>query len=297
LYNFRARDYDSRTGTFLSRDPVDPTEQDPEALNPYQAMYNNPYVYTDPTGMFSLAELNAGQSIQNTLKANLYNSFRQRLIDKAQGVVTDVLMGAAQNLLANMVPGGSFFDTVLDIASGDPSVTGQAGAMWERMLTDAVCNTLLGDNQKYTQNLWIQPRVSTKGQPTRNGLNCGGYQYTKTGRVSSKGVGGTGPMPDFIIKEGGPSATDHATNSTYKKAYLIGDIKSTWETVGRAVGEKQWDAITNYAKYSNRHQYVPTALYVTAIGGKESTHQKIVNEGLKNNVFVYLLTMIPDLKR
>jgi RHS repeat-associated protein len=45
VYHFRARDYDSKTGTFLSRDPIDPNAQAPEALNPYQAMYNNPYVY------------------------------------------------------------------------------------------------------------------------------------------------------------------------------------------------------------------------------------------------------------
>jgi RHS repeat-associated protein len=68
IYNFRARDYDSRTGTFLSRDPVDPNSQAPEALNPYQAMYNNAYVYSDPTGMFSITEINASISIQDSLK-------------------------------------------------------------------------------------------------------------------------------------------------------------------------------------------------------------------------------------
>jgi RHS repeat-associated protein len=67
IYHFRARDYDSKTGTFLSRDPVDPNEQQPEAMNSYQAMYNNPYIYSDPSGQVTLTDLNMSQVIQDIL--------------------------------------------------------------------------------------------------------------------------------------------------------------------------------------------------------------------------------------
>jgi RHS repeat-associated protein len=67
LYHFRARDYDPETGLFLSRDPVDIIEMAPESFNPYQFVYNNPYVYSDPTGMITLTELNAAQNMQSIL--------------------------------------------------------------------------------------------------------------------------------------------------------------------------------------------------------------------------------------
>jgi RHS repeat-associated protein len=44
LYYFRARDYDSKTGLFLSRDKVDPIQENPESANPYQFAFQNPCV-------------------------------------------------------------------------------------------------------------------------------------------------------------------------------------------------------------------------------------------------------------
>jgi RHS repeat-associated protein len=67
LYYFRARDYDAATGLFLSRDPVDIIQIAPESFNPYQFVYNNPYIYSDPTGMFTITELNAAENMQTAL--------------------------------------------------------------------------------------------------------------------------------------------------------------------------------------------------------------------------------------
>jgi RHS repeat-associated protein len=69
LYNFRARYYDPETGRFMSYDPIDLIEMEPESSNPYQFVYNNPHVYSDPTGMFSIMELNATISVQDALSA------------------------------------------------------------------------------------------------------------------------------------------------------------------------------------------------------------------------------------
>jgi RHS repeat-associated protein len=59
LYYMRARDYDSQTGLFLSRDPIDMQEQGVEAFSPYQFAYGNPLVFSDPTGLFSITEVTA----------------------------------------------------------------------------------------------------------------------------------------------------------------------------------------------------------------------------------------------
>ncbi len=47
LYNFRARYYDPETGRFMSYDPIDLIEMEPESSNPYQFVYNNPHVYSN----------------------------------------------------------------------------------------------------------------------------------------------------------------------------------------------------------------------------------------------------------
>lgn len=102
IYHFRARDYDSKTGTFLSRDPVDPTEQQPAAMNPYQFGYNNPYIYSDPTGMFTMIELNTTMTVQNTLNAArsyAVNAIRQQAVEQARGFVMDLAFSAIRSYL------------------------------------------------------------------------------------------------------------------------------------------------------------------------------------------------------
>jgi RHS repeat-associated protein len=59
LYFVRARTYDSRTGRFVSRDPVDGITREPERNNPYTFANSNPQRWSDPTGLFTLADISA----------------------------------------------------------------------------------------------------------------------------------------------------------------------------------------------------------------------------------------------
>ncbi|MGF1467078.1 MAG: RHS repeat-associated core domain-containing protein, partial [Sandaracinaceae bacterium] len=54
LYYVRARTYDAETGRFITRDPIEGRVHRPESLSPYALSNANPYVYQDPTGLFSL---------------------------------------------------------------------------------------------------------------------------------------------------------------------------------------------------------------------------------------------------
>jgi RHS repeat-associated protein len=294
IYHFRARDYDSKTGTFLSRDPVDPNEQQPEAMNPYQAMYNNPYLYSDPSGEFTLSEINVTQVTQKALQQQLYNTIRQEIIDQARGTVSRILISTAQNLVTNLIPGSGVIIDILDgITSG--------GATWERLLTDALCGTLLGNYRQFVSQLWLQARVTTDGTPTADGLNCGEVTYTPRGRtIFTAGLyppGTRGSKPDFIIKDGGPATTDFARTRTGRKAWLIGDVKANWNTVEDSFSKNQGKAILSYAKYSNKHQVIPVALFVTAIGGTAQTERDIVRKALQRNVYAYTLTLFPNFRR
>jgi RHS repeat-associated protein len=75
--------YDSfgnpETGRFMSYDPIELIDMEPESSNPYQFVYNNPHVYSDPTGMFSIIELNTTLNLQDTLRSIAGEQVRQYL--------------------------------------------------------------------------------------------------------------------------------------------------------------------------------------------------------------------------
>jgi RHS repeat-associated protein len=52
LYDYKARFYDPTLGRFLQPDPIVPEPGNPQALNRYAYVYNNPLRYTDPTGHY-----------------------------------------------------------------------------------------------------------------------------------------------------------------------------------------------------------------------------------------------------
>ena len=56
LYWYASRAYDPEIGRFVSPDPIVPTPGNPQALNRYSYVYNNPLRYTDPSGHDPLGE-------------------------------------------------------------------------------------------------------------------------------------------------------------------------------------------------------------------------------------------------
>jgi len=50
LYNYNARLYDPEIGRFISADSIVPDPANPQSLNRYSYVINNPLIYTDPTG-------------------------------------------------------------------------------------------------------------------------------------------------------------------------------------------------------------------------------------------------------
>ena len=50
LYWYASRAYDPETGRFCTPDPIAPTPGNPQALNRYSYVYNNPLKYVDPSG-------------------------------------------------------------------------------------------------------------------------------------------------------------------------------------------------------------------------------------------------------
>jgi RHS repeat-associated protein len=50
LYDYGAREYDHTIGRFMQPDSASPDPPDPQSLNSYSYVLNNPLRYVDPTG-------------------------------------------------------------------------------------------------------------------------------------------------------------------------------------------------------------------------------------------------------
>lgn len=272
IYHFRARDYDSKTGMFLSRDPVDPNEQSPEAMNPYQAMYNNPYLYSDPTGMFTIMEMNANFSVQNSLEAaRTYagNEVKQYLKSKVGEALGNAFTGFVKKLLP-----------LNDIPIDALPKRFQDGNMFEDYLKGQICGIFNAVGGPFVNRLWMEPSVLREGIPSAPGLSCGELFDEQTRKGFKRGKGSS---PDFIFKDGSPMDTSN-------KAFLIGDVKLTMAGALRDVtgtGSKsgnphnQWTAMRAYAK---KHVGVPMVLYVTFkrySKGNQMSDQQLASEFAK----------------
>ncbi|QUY46218.1 putative Ig domain-containing protein [Acaryochloris marina] len=105
LQYLRQRFYDPSTGRFISQDAFEGFLDDPITQNRFLYANANPVTYTDPSGYFSISELNAGKIISNILSKG-----SAALSATASTAVSRTIAGAATGI----------FGTALDkIAKGE----------------------------------------------------------------------------------------------------------------------------------------------------------------------------------
>ena len=78
LYYVRARNYDSQTGRFLSRDPAEGRRSQPWSWQTFGAFFANPYVWTDPTGRFNSPSLTVTSIASSILSSIALPAFTVR---------------------------------------------------------------------------------------------------------------------------------------------------------------------------------------------------------------------------
>jgi hypothetical protein len=265
-------------------------------MNPYQFAYQNPNLYSDPTGLFSISEINASQVIKNELERQTYQTIKSQIQEKAQGVVGNIFQSTLKTIL-----GGSEIGGVLNSALFDDRTTlSSTGFSFERVLSNALCSVMLGSYSQYVKDLWVTPSVSTEGRPTGDGFNCGGFTRTRTGRISVAGLD-SNPKPDFIIKNGGPASTDPVIygGNGYEKAFIIGDVKLTPSAAkDDAQGNvNQWQAMVRYANFYAGHQQIPAILYITLLSSKQEHIEYTTKRGIEQGVFPFFVTLLPFFNR
>jgi len=82
LYYYGARYYDPVIGRFISPDTVGPNPTNPQSLNKYSYCFNNPLVYTDPTGNWGLS------NICRWAKDNVVAPIKETAVDIGKTVVS-----------------------------------------------------------------------------------------------------------------------------------------------------------------------------------------------------------------
>jgi hypothetical protein len=246
---------------------VDVQQQGVEAFNPYQFAFNNPLVYSDPSGLFTLIELNANistQDILSAIKSESYQQFKSYAKDK----IGEALGNAFGGFIKKLLPfADSGFMGKLD------GTKGGGGTPFEKYLNGQICGIFNALGGEFVNNLWIEPSVNSQdGSPTADGINCIGL-FNKQIDISGKGS-----RPDFIYKEGTPTAKDNKTN----KAYVIGDIKVSMSKVFKEIGvdgnpKNQWIAMRKYAKdYVYGHIVMYTTLKRNEKGSVELNDNKVL---------------------
>lgn len=112
LYDMRARDYDPRTGQFLSADPMRAANGDP-ADNGHAYSFNNPLVFTDVTGQWGWPDLPSWDEYK-TLWVDSTKGICQGIADTATGAWQTVrhprqtVQGIKDQWNADMAEGGLY---------------------------------------------------------------------------------------------------------------------------------------------------------------------------------------------
>ena len=99
LYYLRARYMDTSTGRFISQDSYAGSAYDPDTLHKYLYANANPVSNSDPSGYFTLTDMNASMGIQGIL-GNIATPNGKALFDAVMGV-----FGFAQDIISTIKDG------------------------------------------------------------------------------------------------------------------------------------------------------------------------------------------------
>jgi hypothetical protein len=266
----------------MSYDAIELIDMEPESSNPYQFVYNNPHVYSDPTGMFSIIELNGTINTQNALASiNTYAQAEAKdyVWDKLGETTGNIVMSA----LSNFMPGKDLAKGLLEILDGK---------FFEAFLADTMCQHFEGI--PLINSLRFTPQVQINGD-ARGGFNC--HNYKNPQNISSVEANrGGGSRPDFVFIEGNYLPKN-------PKSYILGNIKLTQTAVRKDIrkNDNQWQAMSNYAK---KNQLFPFVFYISLLeampgesdersrGISKTNKQMMAKEAFNQGVILVLANFI-----
>jgi RHS repeat-associated protein len=292
LYYMRARDYDPTTALFLSRDVAGVIDTEPESFHPYQFAYNNPLIYSDPTGNITISELKISQIIDdifNTLKSQAINRTQSYLIDKARGLVGQALSSWMQQI----IPTEAIYITKIAQLIGEAK---DAGNPLEKLAMDNICPIL--ESMGLKEWVWREPAIlAVNGKPVSNGYLCGEPPIS-TSKFPKGLQPGSAAKPDFVISKYSPEETRN-TKLSPLKAWLTGDFKISVSKAADYIqaNTTQWKSMSAFA---SSRQFLPLTMFVTFFNAQSESEIKLLQKKAfdtkKVTLFILPLTNIKGKK-
>jgi RHS repeat-associated protein len=236
FYHMRARDYDPASGRFLSRDPVEGAVTEPESYHPYAFANANPHLFSDPTGEFTIIEINFTSSMQNGLQG-LRAAAVHRARQHASQKIGEFGMNQFFNLLKGFMPVN---ESDLGHLLGKNPNYRYEGFRFASFARDFLCEQI-----GLPDSIWFESQISRDGDIVSNGLNC-------STKGSLRPLIGPVPRPDFVIS---PSAPFDFGERRHAKAWLVGEIKLSTQGVMRSYirPKTQRGQLQAILKYSRKH--------------------------------------------
>jgi RHS repeat-associated protein len=247
LDHMRAREYDQRMGRFMSRDPDEGGFRVPESINPYTFAFNNAQIYSDPTGEFTIIEINFSTALNATLQ-----TMRTWGVKRLKQKAVEQLLGALEDFLWEQLT--EFFPVDLSTFKG---ITGNFGNDFQHQAQKLVCAAFkkadIEDN--YHFGVRIHNRGRKSGDPFTPGKHCPNKE--NPGRPGLQPV--SWAVPDFIISSHPP----YGVKGGMPSAFLVGDFKGASATLYNAyVRGGNRDQFTGIIDYAKKHTYSQTALFI-----------------------------------
>ncbi|MBD3316820.1 MAG: tandem-95 repeat protein [Chitinivibrionales bacterium] len=305
LYHLRAREYDPRTGMFLSRDPATYIMSEPESFNSFAYAYGNPFLYADPNGEMTIAGLNVSMSLQSSLRNMRAMAIHQIKEELRSQVVNAVIDAATSTFLSTLFPGNAL-GALEQLANNPPWLE---GIHFENILLERACTLFPRSVQR---KLYMQTRIVPRsmvgvagtrtrrykaGTPINDGVNCakyaGGYGRTIPTTNYPRIASGYA-KPDFIISNSMPYQDITLRG---KKGFLVGDIKLRVRTAyndyvqgRRARKHAQKSAMINFGR---RRQYLPIGAIITMRGRNDTWRTRVIQgDFMKKGLFVKVIAIL-----
>ena len=260
LYYYGARWYDPELRRFIQPDTIVPEPRNPQSLNRYSYVYNNPVNYTDPTGHLGDPDRDYGGGGHYSYD---HLSSQPRFIPPVIRYIHRDMVRNAQGIVAALIGASNFYASVLHETPLGWRFKAFAFALWGSQVMDASIKKHLGplaplvanwDHKPILRNPDLAPDKDIPAEP--QGWSKIGDEYYFYDTWSNIHYGYVGAASLFFSKELTGGAGLEQIGSTYlNKGHLpnytlslgnvlSGDWLAGWDdlsdTAGIQIGAALW---------------------------------------------------------